>query len=258
MTGTDTHKPSTFRHLSDAEDENLFVRDTLSGQDREAILYDAILGAYITGRLPPGTRLPEHQVAEIFDVSRERARKVLHQLAHERWLDLAPRRGVIVPKATMVDAVDIVQARIVVESGVLEQLIAEPRLVDKHRLYSHLQKEKQAESNGNVLRLTQLTAEFHSIIAGFLRNNWILQHLNELVLRSLVFISLYGHGVSHNFCGHSDHETIVEHLVGRDILAAKTAMISHIKGMSSLLDFHTERKLSQPLSQIFQDYRKVP
>lgn len=218
---------------------------------REAIIYDAILGAYVTGRLPPGTRLPEQKIAEIFGVSRERARKVLHRLAHERWLELAPNRGAVVPRARLEDAREVIQARVVMEAGILDQLMEQPRLIDDGVLRRHLADEERARHDGDAIRLTRLTAEFHSVIAGFLRNAWISSRLEELVLRSLVFVSLYGEAVGPHFCGHSEHEHIVRCLLDHDAAGARDAMISHIKGMDVFLDFRSERKLTRPLAEVF-------
>lgn len=224
---------------------------TLSGHEREAVIYDAILSAYVTGQLPPGTRLPEQQIGEIFGVSRERARKVLHRLAHERWLELAPNRGAVVPRARMEDAREVIQARVVIEAGIIDQLLEQPRLIDGGILHRHLAEEENARLDGDAIRLTRLTAEFHSVMAGFLRNEWISSRLDELVLRSLVFVSLYGEAVGPRFCGHSEHEHIVECLLAHDAAGVRNAMISHIKDMDIFLDFRSERTLTKPLADVF-------
>ena len=45
-------------------------------------------------------KLPEHRLAAILGVSRERVRKVLHRLAAERRLETLPQRGTFVPRPT--------------------------------------------------------------------------------------------------------------------------------------------------------------
>jgi hypothetical protein len=49
---------------------------------REAI-YDRILRAVLEHRLPPGTKLVEDRLAELFDTSRAQVRDVLARLANE-------------------------------------------------------------------------------------------------------------------------------------------------------------------------------
>ena len=60
-------------------------------------VHGALTQAVFEGRLAPGSKLPEHRLAAIFGVSRERVRKVLHRLVAERRLERIPRRGTFVP-----------------------------------------------------------------------------------------------------------------------------------------------------------------
>src|SRR5690242_14473654 len=55
-----------------------------------AVLRDQIAA----GRLPPGTRLREEQVAESFAISRNTVREVFRLLAHERLVEHVAYRGV--------------------------------------------------------------------------------------------------------------------------------------------------------------------
>ena len=71
--------------------------------DVNEVIHGAIARAIMQGRLKAGTRLPEHRLAAIFDVSRERIRKVLHRLAAERRLELSLNRGARVPCPTIDD-----------------------------------------------------------------------------------------------------------------------------------------------------------
>ena len=70
----------------------------------EEVIYREILRALSDGSLLPGTKLVEDQVAAAFNVSRERARKVLHRLVHERRLNRVANRGVFVPEPTVAEA----------------------------------------------------------------------------------------------------------------------------------------------------------
>ena len=97
----------------------------------------------------------------------------------------------------------------------------------------------------------RLTAKFHFIIAGFLRNQWISRHLEQLVLRSLVFVSLYGEAIGPSFCGPEEHREIARHLLGGDGAEAGAAMVAHLKAMELFLDFRAERKLARPLAEVF-------
>ena len=49
--------------------------------------------AVLDHRLPPGTKLKEVQLANLFGVKRGLIRKVLARLAHSRLVDQTPNRG---------------------------------------------------------------------------------------------------------------------------------------------------------------------
>ena len=56
-------------------------------------MYDHMHRAIADRRLPPGTKLVEEGLAEIFEVSRARVRKVLQRLAHDKMVTLEPPTG---------------------------------------------------------------------------------------------------------------------------------------------------------------------
>ncbi|MGE3702014.1 MAG: GntR family transcriptional regulator [Hyphomicrobiaceae bacterium] len=223
----------------------------------EDSVYDAILRAYVMGRLSPGLRLPEGPLADIFGVSRERVRRVLQRLAHERWLEIVPNRGAVVPRPTREDAQEVTQARTIIETGVIKQLLDTPRLIDRQALRRHLVAEQQALRRGDAVRMTRLTAEFHGLLASFLRNQWIRRQVEELTLRGLVYVSLYGDAAGPTCCGPREHRQIAQWLLAGDAERAKSAMVEHLEGLLLFLDFRTDRALSTPAADIFRAELKL-
>ena len=59
----------------------------------EAAIHTILSRLLLGGSLPGGMKLGEHRLAELFGVSRERIRKVLHRLGHERLLEIVKNRG---------------------------------------------------------------------------------------------------------------------------------------------------------------------
>ena len=68
----------------------------------EAEIHAILSRLLLAGRLPGGVKLGEHRLAEIFGVSRERIRKVLHRLGHERLLTIEDTRELVVPHRNVV------------------------------------------------------------------------------------------------------------------------------------------------------------
>ena len=86
-------------------------------------IYEKIYVAVLEHRLHPGTKLVEERLAEIFDVSRARIREVLARLAHEQIVELYPQRGAYVAKPTIEQALDVFEARRLIEPAVVRRLI---------------------------------------------------------------------------------------------------------------------------------------
>src|SRR5437867_4139986 len=85
-------------------------------------MYDEIYSAIIKHNLPPGTKLPEDALADVFGVSRTRIRKVLHQLAHEGMVSLERNRGASVAKPPTQEARDVFAARRLVETAAVREI----------------------------------------------------------------------------------------------------------------------------------------
>ena len=56
-------------------------------------IYNKILKSIVEHELPPGARLPEDKLAEVFGKSRTSIRKVLQRLALERIVTIEPNKG---------------------------------------------------------------------------------------------------------------------------------------------------------------------
>src|SRR5258708_38579645 len=84
--------------------------------ETDEVIYQAILRAIMEGKLKAGTKLVENPLAQIFKVSRERIRKVLHRLGAERRLEMIPNRGARGPRPTPDDVPSVYEAHRVLEA----------------------------------------------------------------------------------------------------------------------------------------------
>src|SRR5262245_48751779 len=62
--------------------------------DRTEAVYREIHAAIVERRLPPGAKLPEPHLAELFGVSRTLIRQALQRLVHDHLAIQEPNRGV--------------------------------------------------------------------------------------------------------------------------------------------------------------------
>src|ERR1700677_1750487 len=144
----------------------------------------ALSRALFEGRLTPGAKLPEHRLASIFDVSRERIRKVLHRPVAERRLEAIPQRGVFVPNPSPQEIRTVYQAHRVFEAGVLAQLV---RMTDEAilaRINAHLAEERAAAAREDRAASVRLSGQFHMLLVDSLDNPELTRFLRELLARS--------------------------------------------------------------------------
>jgi DNA-binding GntR family transcriptional regulator len=77
--------------------------------------------AILEGRVPPGERLREVVLAEIFGTGRSAIREALRQLVHEGLVVMAPNRGSRVRDFSENDLLDIYAARETIETAAVSR-----------------------------------------------------------------------------------------------------------------------------------------
>ena len=90
---------------------------------RHDAIYERIWMAIVDRSLPPGTKLTEDRLGELFGVSRTRIRQVLFQLAYEGVVTLEPNRGAFVAQPSVRDAREVFEARRVIECSVVARAL---------------------------------------------------------------------------------------------------------------------------------------
>lgn len=80
-------------------------------QDKDETIYQALMTAIVEHQLPPGSKLPEEALSDVFAVSRTGIRKVLQRLAAVQMVSLKPKRGAYVASPTVEEAQAIFRTR---------------------------------------------------------------------------------------------------------------------------------------------------
>src|SRR5690606_12292208 len=88
------------------------------------LVFEVLREAIITGKLRPGERLMEVQLAEELGVSRTPVREAIRKLELEGLVLMIPRRGAYVAEISMKDIADVFEIRAALE-GLAAQLAAE-------------------------------------------------------------------------------------------------------------------------------------
>lgn len=214
----------------------------------ETQVHNAITRAIIDRRLPPGTRLIENQLAQVFGISRMRMRKVLHSLGHTPFVTLEPHRGAFVARPKAEEARQIFEARRVLEEGIVRLLAERGSESDFEILKRHIEAEERARHDGDTVLAVRLAGEFHIVMAQATGNPILSEQLGGLIDRTRFIISVFGREGSH---GCPAHTRIVDCLERRDADAAAERMRVHFEEIEASLDLDLESEKPIDFRRIF-------
>lgn len=193
----------------------------------EATIHRVVSDALLSARIAPGAPLREAALAAVFKVSRERVRKVLQRLGHERLLDLVPNRGAYAAAPTLEQAREIYEARRILEGGIAGFLA---QTLDTHSaalLAAHVQREEQAARDGNRAEGIRLSGEFHLLLAQATGSTMIALELQHLVSRTSMLVALFEPARALR-CACEEHADILLALNAGDSGRAMAAMTRHL------------------------------
>ena len=217
--------------------------------DRVSQIHDAILLAVVEQRLPPGTKLPEDQLASHFAVSRTLVRGALRTLAQDGIVVLARNRGASVASPTPQEARDLFEARRAIEAVTVARAAERATAEGCAGLDRLVAEGRSALASGDRGRAIRLSGQFHVAIAGLARQPVFERFLAELVARSSLVIALYGHH-GRSDCGDPDHGGLVAALRDLDGPRATALMTEHLHAIEADLDLERAARATRPLGDL--------
>ena len=213
-------------------------------------VYARIHSAIALQQLPPGTRLREDEMRQIFGVSRARIRAVFSRLAYAGVVTLEPNRGASVAKPTVQEARELFAARRVIEAAIAREAVARMTPRDETRLREHIASETKAEMRRERADMIRLSGEFHLLLAEIAGNATLLKFLTELVTRESLAIAAY-ETPGRPSCSNHEHSDILAALSRKDADAAVALMVAHLDAIESRLDLDRNGRQSVDLASIF-------
>lgn len=217
-----------------------------SAGDADEAVYNLIRRAIFSGLLRPGLKLQEPPIARVLNVSRERVRKALQRLTHEKWLDAVPNRGTFIPVPTVEELHAIYDARKILELGVTRQVAARSRVLAVGRLAGHVAQEQNAARRDDRSLAFRLSAEFHFLLVELTNNSLLVDMHRGLMQRSSLHFSLFAPAsmhecTSHNCAGPHDHEGIAQAVIEGNAARAEKLMARHLNELEILLSMRRQK-----------------
>ncbi len=147
---------------------------------RERIV-DFIKDAVVTGRLKPGERVPEQEIAESFGISRTPIREAFRQLESEGFITVTPRKGAVVSPITDKDVSEFYAIKSLLEGFAAKTacLTLTPKELKKLETLN-AQMEKYAERD-DVKGFFRLDNQFHDTFLKACGNEKLCNLIHQLV-----------------------------------------------------------------------------
>jgi len=224
--------------------------------DKDEPIYQALMNAIVEHQLPPGSKLPEEALAEVFGVSRTGIRKVLQRLAAVQMVTLLPRRGAQVTTPGVDEARDIFRTRALIECASLPAVLAHLQPSHLAGLAQRIAQEQQAHDARDGAAAIRLSAAFHIELQAIAGNQVLTELVTRLAQRSSLVIAAYGAPWQHG-CRCDDHDRLVAHLRSGDLAALTQALQHHFDHILSSLHFERSGETLPDFSRLFARHKEV-
>lgn len=213
-------------------------------------MYARIYEAVLDHRLPPGTKLKEVPLAELFGVTRGTIRKAFAQLSAMKIVELRPNRGAIVASPSIEESRDLFAARRTIEGSIVDTLARNITKAQVRQLNALIKKEDMAYRRGETREALKVSVDFHRVLAAMAGNSVLAEVLDQLVSRTPLVVLAYRDPAKTNACANRDHVELVEAMAAHDVDRAVTAMKCHLCNLEGKLNLRDDAPVNE-LAAIF-------
>lgn len=208
----------------------LTVQPNLVEQVHEAILHEIS-----AGKLSPGTRIIQEQIATELGVSRQPVQQALLLLRNQGLLRDAPGRGLIVAPLDPDHIKQMYDVRAVIEGLAFRQAALGNSAAAKLKGPALIDKGRQAVKSGAVRELIAADMAFHHFVYSLSENllvapamdaHWTYTQrvMGEVLMRDEKPRDIW-----------DQHEALLQHIINGDSIAAEAAARQHIQGTAEFI-----------------------
>lgn len=200
---------------------------------------DALRDAILAGRLEPGSRVRQEELAEEFGVSRIPVREALHQLESEGLVILVPNSGAWISRLDRAECIEIYKIRERLEPLALQESSANLSTATLALLEDLV---GRIEAGGDTEEFLRLDRQFHLLsyegaampqLRQMIQKFWnTTQHYRRAFTATV--------GRSGMQMVHHEHRLIMEALRRRDGEQASLILYGHIRRTRLALEAHPE------------------
>jgi DNA-binding GntR family transcriptional regulator len=207
----------------------------LDGAALRDAIFERIWRAVLEHRLPPGTKLVEDRLAELFTTSRAQVRDVLARLANEGIVDMVPNRGAFIASPTPEQTREVFEARRLLEPALVRQLVARRDATAMETLRAVVAEEQLARERADRPAIVRLLGWFHIEMARLAGNRPLARTMRDLATMTVLAIFLYDapHATA---CREDEHEQLLNAIEKRRVERAVALMLHHLDHIEGSLN----------------------
>lgn len=190
--------------------------------------YDALREAIVRGELAPDARLVESDLSTAFSMSRGAVRTALIRLEQDGLVVREPHRGARVRRVSDDEAVEILQARAVLEGLAVRQAAERIDGAGAARLRACLARQRELLEHGDLLRASDVNADLHAALLELSGHATAVRLIDTLNARTVRYqyrtILIPGRPAA----SLAEHEAVVAAVSAGDPNEAERAMRRHL------------------------------
>jgi DNA-binding GntR family transcriptional regulator len=197
-------------------------------RNASAIAADLIRDAIADGRLEPGQRLKEEELARELGISRTPVREALLMLQTEGLLEAAPNRGAAVRTYETEDLDDLYQLRAVLEGFAARLAAARISAGDVTRLRESCERFVALRAEADVVELVRENVLFHDLILEAAGSERLTQMVRTVIQLPLVYRSYHWYSPEQKLISEHYHRQLTSALAMREAERAEIVMKEHV------------------------------
>lgn len=208
------------------DDEYLPLRDVVFKTLRQEIL---------TGKLKPGERLMEIQLANKLGVSRTPIREAIRKLELDGLVIMIPRRGAEVAQITLKDLKDVMEVRCALDVLAIELACDRMGREELNSLYQACENFRDAVKTKDTRKLAEADVAFHDAIVLSTGNTRLIQLVSNLSEQMYRYRFEYLKDATSHEMLQQEHMEMYQNILKKDKAAAASVVRKHINNQEEAI-----------------------
>lgn len=202
------------------------------------MVYEKLKEKIESGVYSPAESLPEVELANEFEVSRNTIKKALLMLESDSYVTIEMNKGAKVRSYSQKEVLDYLQLRIELEGFIMRLAVPCFTDADIDRLETIFDQMGQRRAAKDLLGYSALNQQFHSIIYEICPN----KTATDLLLRLKAQMRKYNAKTilvpGRDSNSYAEHRAILDAIRNRDVIAAESAVRTHVENVRKTFEEH--------------------